>query len=305
MTTLSIERGIVTKNFGGDGGDGFDPLFVKRLALRGGDVVDAIIINGEHYGGDGGHQSDTLHFDADEYITEVYIHTGDLVDYLRFVTNHGRDVSIGGEGGDNHYELKNVRVIAIGGSRGSLLDRIDITYVDNYEPSKIVQRRAQFVIGFTSPDTTLREYADSLYKTTDSYQKITETMLDQTYSASIEAEYYAKVAMSTTIRYQNISKTTVFHELSEELRTGISTEKKVGPEQVGVLLTNGDILCGSNGKTWMFPTTPLSYAVISIDAYQNVLNHYDLTGELATQMPGLRNHKTEKDGYVFYSNWLD
>lgn len=50
----------------------------------------------------------------------------------------------------------------------------------------------------------------------------------------------------------------------------------------------------------MFPTTVLSYAIISMDAYQNILNHYDLSGDLATQMPELKRYKTEKDGYVFY-----
>lgn len=57
---------------------------------------------------------------------------------------------------------------------------------------------------------------------------------------------------------------------------------------------------GSDGKVWMFPTTIVSYAVNATTDYQNVLNHYDLTGELATQMPELIQYKIEKNDYVFY-----
>ena len=51
--------------------------------------------------------------------------------------------------GDNYYELTNIRVVAIGGRCGCRLDAIDITCVDSYGPSAVVQRRGQFVIGFT------------------------------------------------------------------------------------------------------------------------------------------------------------
>lgn len=117
MTTLSIERGIVMKRFGGDGGDSFDSQFVRSLALRTGHEVDAVIINGQRYGGDGGDQTDTLYFDDDEYINKVYIRADARVDNLKFVTNKGREIQGGGDGG-NYYELTNIRVVAIGGRCG-------------------------------------------------------------------------------------------------------------------------------------------------------------------------------------------
>lgn len=299
MKTLTLENGIVVGNYGGDGGDRFDAHFVKSLALRSDREVDAIIINEKQNGGDGGHKSNALVFADDEYISAMTIRAGKRIDALQFHTNKGRTLGGGGGGGDS-YELKNIRVIAIGGSSGSRLDRIEITYVEDYAPSVAVQEGARFVIGFVPQNTVMKEYTDSLYRSTDSYEKITETRLSQKYSASAEAEYYAKVAVATEIEYINTSTSTISHELVQELKHRKSNKRSVHAGQVGVQVLNGTIMRSADGKTWMFPTTVVSYAVISIDDYRNVLNHYDLTGELATQMPELLKYRTEKNGYVFY-----
>lgn len=299
MKTLTTENGIVISNYGGEGGGPFGADFIRSLAIRSGSEIDAIIINGHQHGGDGGDPSNTLVFADDEFISSVVIRSGSRVDQLQFRTNKGRTLGGGGDGGDKH-ELNNIRVIAIGGRSAARLDQIQITYVEDYVPSTVLQERAQFVIAFTPQNTVMKEYSDTFYRTTDSYEKITETRLSQKYSASAEAEYYAKVAVSTEIEYVNTSTSTISHELTQELKNGTYVEKTVNAGQVGVLLLNGTIMRGADGKPWMFPTTVVSYAVIAIEAYQNVLNHYDLTGELATQMPELIKYRTEKDGFVFY-----
>ncbi|KRB96441.1 jacalin-like lectin [Duganella sp. Root198D2] len=299
MKTLTMENGVVISNYGGEGGDTFNAEFVRSLAIRSAREVDAIIINGHQHGGDGGDPSNTLVFADDEYICSMSIRSGARVDQLQFQTNKGRTLGGGGDGGDPH-QLSNIRVIAIGGRSAARLDQIQITYVDDYVPSTVLQERAQFVIAFTPQNTLLKEYSDTFYRTADSYEKVTETRLSQKYSASAEAEYYAKVAVSTEIEYVNTSTSTISHELTQELKNGSYTEKTVNAGQVGVSLVNGTIMRSPDGHTWMFPTTPVSYAVIAIDAYRNVLNHYDLTGELATQMPELIKFRTEKNGYVLY-----
>lgn len=299
MSTLTETNSIVINNFGGDGGSQFDADYIQSLAIRTGSEVDAIIINGNKHGGDGGSMSTTLVFDTDEYISSVKIRSGSRVDNLTFTTNKGRSIG-GGGGGGSEQTLSNIRVIAIGGKSGSRLDQIQITYVENYEPSTLIESRGQFVIGFTPPNTVLKEYSENTYKTADSYENITETMLSQQYNASVEAEYYAKVAFSTEIKYVNTQMTTISHELTQELTNGKYSEVTIKDGQVGILLLNGTIMKGSDGKIWMFPTTIVSYAVIATTDYQNVLNHYDLTGELATQMPKLKQYKIEKNDYIFY-----
>jgi hypothetical protein len=299
MSTLTVTNSNVKNSYGGGGGSKFDPEYIKSLAIRSGSGVDAIIINEEIHGGGGGSLSTTLEFDSDEYICSVDIRSGSRVDNLVFTTNKGRSIGGGGSGGSK-YMLSNIRVIAIGGRSGSRLDQIEISYVENYEPSKMVEIKGQFVIGYTPQNTNQEEYIEQSYKTTDSYQSITETMLSQQYNASVEAEYYAKVAVSTEIKYINTKTETISRELTEVLKTGKHTQTTIKKGQVGILSLNGTIMKGFNGEIWMFPTTLLSYSVIAISDYLNVLNHYDLTGELATQMPELLKYKVVKNDYVFY-----
>jgi hypothetical protein len=299
MNTLSTTNSIVINSYGGNGGGEFAPDYIQSLAIRTGEEVDAIIINGKKNGGDGGSLSTTLIFDSDEYISQILIRSGSRVDRLEFTTNKGRKIGGGGNGGSETV-LSGIRVVAIGGRAGSRLDQIQITYVEDYVPSTLVEQRGQFVIGFTPQNTVLKEYSESTYKTSDSYENVTETMLSQQYNASVEAEYYAKVAFSTEIKYVNTQLTTVKRELSEQLVSGKYSEITIKEGQVGILLVNGTIMKGTDDEIWMYPTSILSYAVIATSDYVNVLNHYDLTGELATQMPELLKYKTEKNGYVFY-----
>lgn len=299
MNTLSATNSIVINSYGGNGGGAFAPDYIQSLAIRTGEEVDAIIINGKKNGGDGGSLSTTLIFDSDEYISQILIRSGSRVDRLEFTTNKGRKIGGGGNGGSETV-LSGIRVVAIGGRAGTRLDQIQITYVEDYVPSTLVEQRGQFVIGFTPQNTVLKEYSESTYKTSDSYENVTETMLSQQYNASVEAEYYAKVSFSTEIKYVNTQLTTIKRELSEQLVSGKYSEITIKEGQVGILLVNGTIMKGSDDEIWMYPTSILSYAVIAISDYVNVLNHYDLTGELATQMPELLKYKTEKNGYVFY-----
>nr|WP_294934756.1 hypothetical protein [uncultured Flavobacterium sp.] len=294
-----VSQGIVIKTFGGSGGGEFAPDYIQSIGIRCGSEVDSITINGNKNGGDGGGDAGTLVLDSDEYISQLTIRSGSRIDNLKLTTNKGRTIGGGGSGGSETV-LNDIRVIAIGGRSGSRVDQLKITYVENYEASTVVETRGRFIIGFTPQGTILKEYTETTYNTSDSYENITETMLSQQYNASVEAEYYAKVAFSTEIKYENTQLTTVKRELSTQLVSGQSKEITIEQGMVGVLLLDGVIMKGSDGVYWMYPNTVLSYAVIAITDYANVLDHYDLTGELDTQMPELLKYRTEKFDYVFY-----
>jgi hypothetical protein len=299
MTQETTTQSQRIQTYGGNGGGKFAPDYIQLLGLRTGEEVDAIIINDIQHGGNGGGDRGTLKFGTDEYISDISLRSGERVDNLQFTTNKGRTLGGGGNGGGPHT-LTGIRVIAIGGRSGEKLDQIAITYVENYQPSTLVEERGRFIIGFTAPGTILKEYTETTKMTSDSYEHITETMLSQQYNASVEAEYYAKVAFSTEIKYVNTELTTVKSELTEQLVESNYNEITIPPNHVGILLLNGTIMLGSDNVYWMYPTTELSYAVIATDDVTNVLDHYDLTGELSTQMPKLLPFKTEKYDYVFY-----
>jgi len=125
--------GEVTYSYGGDGGDAFDPVRVDgagaTLQLRSGNSVDAIIINGTRRGGEGGSLGDELTLASGEYVTQVVVREGGVVDRLEFTTNRGNTISGGGSGG-SETTLRNVKVLKIGGRSGNLLDRIELTYCE-------------------------------------------------------------------------------------------------------------------------------------------------------------------------------
>jgi hypothetical protein len=292
---------IVTTPFGGGGGDPFQMSVIKEVGLRTGSRVDQIRINGATHGGDGGDDRGSITLGRDEYISRVDIRCAREVDYVKFTTNAGNSVAGGGDGGDP-AALWDIRVIAIGGRCADRVDKLDIMYVRDYRPSIVAESNVGFILAYSAPSEEFEEYTSSLYKTVDSYEKVTEHMLSQTYSASVEGEYYVKVAASTEIALTDTSMETVKRELQTELTAGSSRRQKIDSDSVGVKLVNGTLMKdGEKGdQFWMYPTSEPSYSVIKISDVGNVLNHYDLTGELDTQMPGLQAHKVIKNGYVFY-----
>jgi Jacalin-like lectin domain len=297
--TQTIASGIQTKSFGGGGGNPFGKAVVEEIGLRAGEFVDQIRINNNIHGGDGGNDDGSITLNTDEYISKVEISAGEFVDRVRFITNEER--SVGGGGGGNPTTLDGIRVLAIGGRAGEYVDNLNIMYIDGYQPSTVEARNVGFILAYSPPFEKFEEYTSSFYKTVDSYERVTEHMLSQKYSASVQGEYYVKVTASTEIEVKDTSLETVSRELQQELNSGSSKTQEIPETYVGIKLVNGTLMKGADGTFWMYPTSELSYSVIKASDFANVLDHYDLTGELYTQMPGLHSHKTVKNGYVFYS----
>ncbi|MGM3173012.1 jacalin-like lectin [Dickeya lacustris] len=291
---------IITSVYGGNGGSPFIHKVVYKLGLRTGSRVDQIQINDENHGGNGGSALGAITLGNNEYINRVDLRSGSEIDYVKFTTNKGTSLGGGGNGGGAHV-LENVRVLYIGGRSGSRVDALDITYVKDYVPSKVVAEKVGFILSYVAPFTELEEYTDSHQKTVDSYKQVTEHMLDQKYSASVQGEYYVKVSTSTDIEIKDTNLTTIESELTRELQHSIKKTTKVPENYVGITVVSGTILLGEDNNYWMHPSTEPSYSVIKQTDYTNMLNHYDLTGELYTQMPELKKYKKVQNGFVFYA----
>lgn len=291
--------------FGGNGGDAFGrQVGIEEIGLSAGMYVDQIRINGNSHGGSGGDDQGSIVLADDEYICKVDIRSGVFIDNVRFTTNKGNTIGGGGDGG-NPQTLNNIRVLAIGGRAGKFVDKLDIMYVDGYQPSTIEQENVGFILSYTAPFETFYTYEKSNEKTIDFYQKITENMLTQKYSASVEGEYYVKVAASAGIEIKDSTLQTVRNELLKELSTFTSTKTKIPAGHVGISLVTGTLMKSKDDsggdKYWMFPTSGHSYSIIDIkEEYTNLEDHYDLTGQLYTQVPGLKKLKKIKNGYVYY-----
>lgn len=292
---------IVIKPFGGNGGSEFSFQYPASIGLSTGSEVDQIRINEVVHGGKGGGDRGSIILRSDEYISSIKIRSGKRIDYLQFKTNKENSIEGGGHGGGEEI-LNDIRVLAISGRSGARVDKLNIMYIKNYSPSSLVEKDVGFIISYTPPFSTFTQYEDSKYQTMDSYEKTTQSMMKQDYSASIEGEYFAKVAASTSISMENSKSETVQHQLSTELSKGSTKTVTIGEGYVGVTLVNGTLMKGADGTFWMHPTSLPSYSIIQITDYSALLNHYDLTGELHTQISGLAQYKSITNGYVYYCN---
>lgn len=291
---------IRTVSFGGEGGDVFSMAVFKELGLRTDRLVDQISLNNVPHGRNGGKDRGSLTLSSEEYFSKVEIRHDKMIDSVTFHTNKGRSIGGGGTGGVSST-IDNARIMAVGGKSGKYVDNLRIMFIEDYKASTVVAKGQGFILSYSAPFQEFEEYTDSIYRTADSYEKVTEHMLSQTYKASVEGEYYVKVAASTEIGVKDSTLETIKKELQTELKSGKKVTQKIPEGHVGIKLVTGTVMKGAvDDEHWMFPTSETSYSVIKITDVKNLLDRYDLTGQLDTQMPELKQYKKEKYGYVYY-----
>ncbi len=74
---------------------------------------------------------DSFKFQDNEYIKEVTVSSGDLVDRIEFTTNLGRSFKAGGQGGGPRMAqlAENGKVVAFGGGLGGHLHHLKVFYI--------------------------------------------------------------------------------------------------------------------------------------------------------------------------------
>lgn len=238
----------------------------------------------------------------DEYISSVKIRSGSKIDSVSFKTNKDRILEGGGNGGNEQPALENIRVLSIGGRSGSLVDKLTIRYVENYGPSEIADGHANFILSYTPPFEEFETYVSSKDKAIHAYEKITQSMVQQKYSASVVGEYYVVASASTEIEFRDTSTVSMKSQLEQERIKTTDTKIAVKEGYVGIHLVSGTLMQEKeNGLFWMYTSSMPSYSIVKLTEIQSALGHYDLTGQLYTQMTGLKSHKIIQKGYVYYN----
>lgn len=102
---------------------------VREIGFRGRDWVDAIYLNGQYWGGRGGQQTKILVLDPGEWVNRIDLrHRGSWFNYLKFTTNKGRDVSVGGPDGTYHT-FDNIELLTIAGNVGSYVNYLEFRMI--------------------------------------------------------------------------------------------------------------------------------------------------------------------------------
>ena len=106
-SNVNNQTGKTSDLHGGKGGEEFDDGFhkhISKITIKSGQVIDSISMiydNGTittSHGGDGGEES-SLELKNNEYIIQVNIRAGKIIQSLTFRTNLGRVLACGGKGG--------------------------------------------------------------------------------------------------------------------------------------------------------------------------------------------------------------
>jgi hypothetical protein len=294
--TAMAENRLVSPSYGGGGGASFPMQFPRRIGARGGNVVDALLLNGSQYGGGGGSGGQVEVLGADEYIDLVILRYGNVVDNLYMTTSGGRLVHVGGQGGTwLRLSEKPIRVLRIGGRSGSYLDQIAVEYVDDYRPSMRVDEGI-FVLDVAISGSTYKTYNEASSMTAQAFSRTTTLQRSLSVKASVEGEYFSKFAVETEM--STSETTTEGMSRSAELRMKEGTERTIAVtgDTTAFLLGKGNIMRDAEGSHWMYPTALPGWALLDPGTYGRLRNHYDLTSSAATQTD---LQTTKKYGFDF------
>ncbi len=295
---------IKTLDFGGKGGSHeFGPILAGpglKLGLHAGNRIDQIVLNDKQYGGDGGHSQGAITLTGDEYISALTVHAGDEIDHLSFQTSEGHTIA-GGDGGGGHtrVQLENIRLLSISGRHGDRVDNLSLTYVEGYSKSNCVGT-GKFLLGIIPQGHTYSTSTSSTVRRLRLYKEVTQHMIGQKYSASVQGEYYVQASASTEL---TVSDSTL-KELQSEIETTISNtteeSQQIDGGKVGLHVVDGQIM--KNGDAyWMYPTGDLQTLVVPVSETAAGRGLYDMTGVLDVQMTGLQRFRTSQYGWTYYT----
>lgn len=298
---------IQTLAFGGDGGKPFDIEAVSEIGVRSGERIDALLLNGSRRGGRGGRERERFTLLNDEYIDYIRVRHGRLIDRLEFRTNLGR-VMVHGGGGGRQSELKNIRVLGIGGRSGNELDKLQIHYIENYEASKAEAGRQTAIMGIVPQGERIETFASSRVSRLNSTRRLFETTFTAEQSSSLSAakgEFVAKTNRSFGL------KQTVQSEFLKQLETeevqSETVSRSPGPGFVGLETVQVEVFrvenVGPNAEDahWVFPVGTPEYIEVregvGIPPQESVI---DMTGVMGLQLPVMAERREDRFGRDFY-----
>jgi hypothetical protein len=272
-----------TLTFGNTLTNPFPATDPRSLGLRTGAAVDAIIINGNRYGGHGGWNVTPIEtLRADDYWTEIEVGHGNVIDYLRLRSREGREVAGGGQGGRREI-ISGIRVIGIGGYSRGLVDQLSFEVLEGYQPSAVVERHVEFVLDIAMGGQTFKSFMNQTTRTFQSYQLVTEKMVAWNINESAEIDLIGKFKRSIDYKTSTTDTTTIRREIDEKVEAGQSQDQVIAAGEAAFLICRGDIMKDSDGAPWMAPTSDADWVLLPDERFKELAGKYDITGGAAAQ----------------------
>lgn len=273
-----MQRRTVT--FGRASGTPFGPFLPISVGLRGAQLVDAITLNGHQYGGQGGRPTAEENLGREDYWTEFEVRGGNSVDYLRLTSKEGRTVAVGGGGGSGGT-FSDLRILAISGRSGVVVDQISIDLVQGYKESALVARDVEFVLDMQTGGSEITVNQEEKTRTFHSYQVVTQQMMTLNVDVSAEIEFLTSFAAKTGL---SLTRTqTVLEESTREVTLGRNVKQVLEKDETAFLVGKFDIMKDTGGQGWIIPVTGANWIKMGQERWHELIGKWDLTGGTAAQ----------------------
>ena len=285
---------LKTLEYGSSKGPAFDKQYPRSIGFRCGSVIDAIILNGNRYGGDGGVSTEIVTLPDSDYWSDFEVHNTGEITYL-YLSSHGstqgKVILQGGNynTGIHNAKISGSRILRIGGyydgkNTGHHLNRLEIDYIENYVASQTIEDDASAILDFTPGKQTITEYESVKLRQLESYKKFTELTLQTHWSSAAEGEYYVTFKAQTDLDIKNISRIEIEQAIEKTLEQYTKVEKEISAGETAVAVCRLRILKDAEGNFWAYPKSPISWLLITEKNKTNLVGHFDFTGGIDNQL---------------------
>lgn len=281
---------IISHRIGGGGGGYFAPVSVRELRFRTGSSIDALLLNGVQHGGNGGGVSDSIRLTLNKQIQDIgYAMNDGVLGSLTFYFTDGTISSFGVSRQETRLSTElncdpeDLRIIALGGWSGNMLDALDPVCVVGFSEAAILDDDATAVIGAVPPGISRTEYVENTARQVESYENSLTQSHSVSANASVSGTYYVTASVETEYSYSWVSQTSLARSFEEQL-TKATTEQITPPDGAYAMfeVTHGQIIApyGDPSQSIFLPMGNVSshYVPITDDTAPNFAGMYDLNG---------------------------
>lgn len=284
--------------FGGDGGKAFPRRFVNSIGITeskggggGGVRLASIYLNDRRFGYAEGKLRGELYFDDGEYINSFVLRSSKgLVDRFWLTTNTGRRVRAGGWNEDaREIRRTGVRVCSIGGRSGGRIDRLDIEYVANYEPSRRIAANQTAILEIIPPNSSFERTIRTQDKRLETFRRLFTRTTSYSGKANIGVELLDALKLGGEAATQVTSTDT--SEMARQIETVLETSFRhvfATEDHYAFVVVPVDVHQDPDDVAFVVPTAVEATVVYQPSEYERLLGYINLFRPVA-DVVGMRS----------------
>ena len=276
---------LILEVFGQNGGTKFDLTEPHSVGFRGGRLVDAIILNGQQFGRNGGRPTQVITLDDDDYWNYFHVRAGRVVDHITLRSKKGVTLSAGTSKGGKSTQRNGVLITGIGGRAGRIVDQLQIEYISNYVEPISVLENARFILDMRTSGLEVVEFEEHEINTLEAFQKTIEvtSSVEITASAKYSFGKAFEGSVGAKYNYSKFSKEFINNEVKERSKSSRKSTHIVEDGETSFQIAYCDILRDENDIYFIVPSSPASWVNLKDDEYENLYGSFFLSPAVSVQ----------------------